>query len=445
MPRKKTHEEFVKEIETLYPNRYSFLTEYNGLRKLMKVKRNSCNHILEVYPSNLYYDSDCPICTKNQNKQLFINNFTNLADDEFELVDKDEYINANTKVHIKHKTCGTIFPITPHFTLYSQKITCPKCENSTSLVPYVNDIYTLDKEMYELLKDKNDGHKHSPSSTQKTWFVCPFCKKEHYRVINKVHLYGICCDRCSDNISYPEKYMGELLSQLGIVYTRQFNDYWTKAYRYDFYFTLNNENFLIEMDGGFHFNQYQKGNNSLLDIEASDKEKDELATKNGFHLIRINSNYPSMYNRNDYLKKNVKKSELCSIFDLSIVDFNKCNKIAQSSFIGLIAQKWNEGIKDYSELAKIFSISEATIRNYIITASNINLISEHYDDIKHRNRKITGIKNGIRVRCNETNEIFSSFKEADRKYNCNVSIYFSRPLNYTGILEDGTKLTWTKL
>lgn len=110
MPRKKTHEEFVKEIETLYPNRYSFLTEYNGLRKLMKVKRNSCNHILEVYPSNLYYDSDCPICTKNQNKQLFINNFTNLADDEFELVDKDEYINANTKVHIKHKICGTIFP-----------------------------------------------------------------------------------------------------------------------------------------------------------------------------------------------------------------------------------------------------------------------------------------------------------------------------------------------
>lgn len=121
MPRKKTHEEFVKEIETLYPNRYSFLTKYNGLRKLMKVKRNSCNHILEVYPSNLYYDSDCPICTKNKNKQLFINNFTNLADDEFELVDKDEYINANTKVHIKHKTCGTIFPITPHFTLYSQK------------------------------------------------------------------------------------------------------------------------------------------------------------------------------------------------------------------------------------------------------------------------------------------------------------------------------------
>ena len=171
----------------------------------MKVKRNSCNHILEVYPSNLYYDSDCPICTKNQNKQLFINNFTNLADDEFELVDKDEYINANTKVHIKHKTCGTIFPITPHFTLYSQKIICPKCENSTSLVPYVNDIYTLDKEMYELLKDKNDGHKYSPNSTQKTWFVCPFCKKEHYRVINKVHLYGICCVRCSDNISYPEK------------------------------------------------------------------------------------------------------------------------------------------------------------------------------------------------------------------------------------------------
>ena len=445
MPRKKTHEEFVKEIETLYPDRYCFLTEYDGLRKPMMVKRNNCNHVLKVYPSNLYYDSDCPECTKNKNRQLFINNFTNLFNGEFELVDKDEYINSNTKVHVKHKMCRTIFPVTPHSILYSKRLICPKCDNSTNLVPYVNDIYTLDKEMYKLLKDKNDGHKYFPNSRQKTWFVCPFCKKEHYRAINNVHSYGISCDRCSDNISYPEKYMGELLSQLGISYIRQFNDYWTKTYRYDFYFSYNNINFLIEMDGGLHFNQYQKGNKSLLDIQASDMEKDELAMKNGFHLIRINSDYPSIYNRNDYLKKNIKKSELNSVFDLAIVDFNRCNTIAQSSFIWLVSQKWNEGIKDYSELAKIFSVSEATIRNYIIIASNISLIPERYDDIKHRNRKIIGIKNGTRVMCNETNEIFSSFKEADRKYNCNVAIYFSRPLNYTGVLEDGTKLTWTKL
>lgn len=445
MSKKKTHEEFVQEIEQLYPHRYTFLTEYIGNRELITVKRNNCGHILNTYPSNIYRDSDCSECIKIKNKNLFLNNFNRLFGDNFEIVNLNEYINAYTKIQIRHKICGTIFPIIPRSVLQSKVIKCPRCDNSTKLVPYINDIYSTDKEMYKLLKDKNDAFRYFPNSKYSTWFICPFCKKEFYRIIKNVHQHGLCCDRCDDNISYPEKYMGELLSQLNISYIRQFNEQWAGLYRYDFYFSINEEKYLIEMDGGFHFNQYQKGKNTLENVQLSDENKTFLAQKNGFHLIRINCNYPSMHERGNYLEKKIKESFLNIILDLSHVDFQKCNEVAQSSFIVLISEKWNQGIKEYSELSKLFSISEATIRNYIRTASSLGLIAENYNEIRIKNKKSVGKKLGFPVKCNETNEIFSSFKEADRKHNCNVSMYFSKSLKYSGTLKDGTKLTWTKL
>lgn len=445
MARKKTHEEFVQEIEKLYPNRYSLITSYNGLRKPIIIKRNDCGHIIDTFPSNMYYDSVCPKCLKLKNKQLFQENFLGLYGEDFDIVDIEEYENAYSKMHFRHKNCGTIIECVPHTILQSKIIRCPKCQISSKTVPYVNDIYTLDTEMYKMLKYKEDGHKYSVNSKYKTWFICPNCYKEHFKKIANVHTHGLCCERCNDNISFPEKYMGELLSQLNVSYIRQFNDIWTKSYRYDFKFSIGNNNYLIEMDGGFHYNETQIGDNTLDKVKIADKEKDYLAKKNNYCLIRINCDYCNICQRDEFIRNNISSSELSNIFDLNSIDFEKCNKIAQSSFIKLVADKWNNGIKSYGQLANIFSLSEATIRNYIKIASDIQLIPETYLEIKKKNGKERGIKLGNRVKCNETNEVFSSFREADRKYNCNISMYFSKPLAYTGLLEDGTKLTWTKI
>lgn len=443
MARKKTHAEFVQEINKLYPNRYTMLTIYNGLRKPMKVKRNDCGHILDIFPSNIYRDSECPECTKIKNRKLFCDNFFEIFGKEFEIVDLDEYKNAYSRIHIRHKKCKTIFTAIPHTILQSKIMKCPKCQNSSTVVPYINDIYALDKETYKMLKNKEDGHRYAVNSKNKTWFVCPICGKEHFKKIINVHNRGLCCDRCNDNISYPEKYMGELLSQLNIFYIRQYNDIWTKSYRYDFCFTFENNKYLIEMDGGLHYKKPQFGNMTLKQVQEIDKIKDSLAKENDYTLIRINCNYVDISQRGNFIKSNILSSVLSKIFDLSLIDFDKCDDIAQSSFVKLVADKWNSGINNYNQLSIEFSLSEATIRNYIIIASNIGLIPESYDEIKKKNGRERGIKLGTKVKCNETNEVFSSFKEADRKYNCNVSIYFSRPLNYTGKLDDGTKLTWT--
>jgi hypothetical protein len=444
IPRKKTHEEFVQEIKEKFPNRYDFLTTYDGKDKLITVQRKDCKHVYEIFGRNLYRDSNCPICYQEKNKEHFIHKFNDLFGEEFDIV--GDYINANTKIDVKHHKCNSIIPVTPHYIFDSVICNCPLCEkdNNKICIPYVNDIYTTNKELYALLKNKEDGHKYHSYSSKKTWFVCPNCGKEHFLVINRVCKSGVVCDVCSDNISYPEKFMSNILNQLNIEYIRQYQPDWAKPYFYDFYFQLDNKQYIIEMDGAFHYSKNFK-TRSLDEIQNIDHIKDNMALKNNHTIIRVDCNYKSITNRCEYITKNICDSYLKNIFNLSIVDFKSCNLYAQSSLVKMVSDKWNNGLKNYEDLADIFKVSDVTVRNYILIAIKIGLISETYEEIKAMNSSHRGILLGNKVKCNETGEIFNSYKEADRKYGSYICAYFGRNLSYSGTLPNGTHLTWTKL
>lgn len=130
MGRKKTHEEFVKEINDLVGNEYVVLSKYINKNTKIKMKHNICGHEWHVYPSNFLKGSRCPKCKgiKNGNRcrkthDEFIKEVYNLVKDEYTII--GTYINNNTKVEIKHNTCGHVYEVKPSNFLNGKR--CPKC------------------------------------------------------------------------------------------------------------------------------------------------------------------------------------------------------------------------------------------------------------------------------------------------------------------------------
>jgi rubrerythrin len=66
--RKKTHEEFVREVEEKYPNKFTILEKYKGNKIKILVKCNKCGYEWKITPNKLLQDRGCPKCAGNTKK-----------------------------------------------------------------------------------------------------------------------------------------------------------------------------------------------------------------------------------------------------------------------------------------------------------------------------------------------------------------------------------------
>lgn len=69
--RRYTKEQFVENLESKYPHKYTIIGEYKGVHKPIEVIYNHCGHTGFVDPSNLLIGYGCPIC-KNSRGELLI-------------------------------------------------------------------------------------------------------------------------------------------------------------------------------------------------------------------------------------------------------------------------------------------------------------------------------------------------------------------------------------
>ena len=127
--KKKTHEQFLKEVYELVKDEYTVLTEYINCHTKIKIKHNKCNHIYEVKPNDFQQGHRCPHC-KNNNKRKshehFLKEVYELVKDEYTVI--NSYINCRTKIKIKHNKCNHIYTVLP--TDFLQGYRCPYCNSS---------------------------------------------------------------------------------------------------------------------------------------------------------------------------------------------------------------------------------------------------------------------------------------------------------------------------
>ena len=196
------------------------------------------------------------------------------------------------------------------------------------------------------------------------------------------------------------------------------------------------------MDGGLgHGNQPINSRYTISREEsiAVDNYKDECAKSHGIIVIRIDSNYPCVDDRFDYIKNNILSSDLQRILDLSLVDWEKCKLDAESTLLFQISSLWDNGEHVVKNIATILNINPNTVMRYLKKSEQLGISTyNHFDYLWENNRLVY-------ARCMETGELVLSLNKANKKYKCNINGHLKGLYNFAGILSDGTKLHWNQL
>ena len=250
------------------------------------------------------------------------------------------------------------------------------------------------------LYTKNGGYKIYP--------ICPDCKNIKNKKMRICDIYSrksIGCT-CSDGIKYPNKFAFKILEELGVNFETEYSPNWIKPKAYDFYFKLNNKEYILEMDGGLgHGKKDNKMSGQTKEESKSiDDEKDRLAKLHNIEVIRIDCDYKN-YDRFKYIKQNILDDKgLNKLFDLSIIDWNKCEEFALSNRVKEACEyKYNNPDMSTTEIGILMNLHTKTILKYLKQGTKI------WDWAKY-NSKTEKIKS-LRKRVYTRKKILAMFKD----------------------------------
>jgi len=289
------------------------------------------------------------------------------------------------------------------------------CYPSLKVLKGYNDIATTNKEIVNLMKFPDNGYNLSFGSGKLEIFVCPDCGYEKEYKICDIINYKFSCPRCSDGISYPNKFAFNLFEQLNINFIPEYNPDWIKPRRYDFYFELlNNKKYILEMDGrlGHGYDNNLSGQ-TPEESKAIDDYKDKMAKENGIEVIRIDCVKGNL----EYIKDSIINSKLNSLFNLNDIDWLKCDEFACSTRVFEASEYYNNG-KTIKEISSIMKLNTGTITKYLNISTKLNKCNYNGKESKKITSRINGLNNGkpvIQLSLNgEYISMYPSVAEAER-------------------------------
>ena len=300
---------------------------------------------------------------------------------------------------------------------------CNACGNGYKKVALgINTIWDIDRWMCDLGVSEEDAKTHTKSSNDKIKVVCPDCGKEKtMRIYNMYRTRSIACT-CSDKISYPNKFAYSLLDQLNEIYgfdylEHEYSPDWIKPKRYDNYFIHNGKEYILEMDGKWHKEYNYLSGQTAEQSKVIDDYKDRLAKEHNIDVVRVDCDY-QFSNSFKTIKQNIIDSILGELFNLSKIDWLRCEEFALSNLVKQACDYWNSGIHKTKGIAKIMKLSKNTIISYLKKGSLIEWCNynakEESNKISSKNGKANGrqvemFKDGISL------GVFSSCSELERK------------------------------
>lgn len=339
-----------------------------------------------------------------------------LEDKNIKYVPLEEY--SGQYVKIKWQCCNNsnhIFEIAPR-SILDGKAGCPYCSHRKVFVGET-DMWTTKPELASMLKNPDDGYKYFATGGQKVDWICPCCGLELNKTINNVNMYGLACPRCSDGMSFSEKFVYELFNQLGCDFIHDRTTDWSDGKRYDFYIPLMN--LIVETNGVQHYNSSfvrmhsETRNARTLDEEiANDKYKKQLALSNGIeHYVELDCSKSDL----DYIKKSILDSELSILFDLSNIDWRKCFKATTTSNVMLCANLWNDGMKNTQDISDYTGIHISSVISNLKKAAKSGLCDFVINYKKNKSRYKP-------VLCVETQKTYECIQRVKDDNYCPTSI-----------------------
>ena len=138
-----TTEEVEERIEDLTGNEYLLLGNYVNAHTKILVKHSLCENEYEVTWNNFQRGTRCPKCFGKEklNNQEIDKKMFELVGNEYIRI--SGYLNAKTKISIKHNLCGNEYKAT--WSNFKAGTRCPKCSGNDKL-----NNEEIDKKMFEL-------------------------------------------------------------------------------------------------------------------------------------------------------------------------------------------------------------------------------------------------------------------------------------------------------
>lgn len=298
------------------------------------------------------------------------------------------------------------------FTGGLSSINCKQC----------NTIAITHPKLIEYFINIDDINKYTHGSNKKLSMKCPICGYEKKISISTLISQGFGCPKCSDGIPYPEKIMFNVLEQLGLDFIVQLNKSnfnWCNKYKYDFYIPLING--IIETHGDQHYNKSfysTKKGKTLEEEQENDRLKKNLALNNNIiNYIVIDCRKSEL----EWIKNSIINSVLNNLFDLSNINWQKCEEYACTSLVKIVCDLWNSGIHNMQKIAKELKLDRHTILKYIKRGVNLNLCNYNKEEESNKKLILMQQNNCKKILCINTNEIFNSGKIGGEKYNINAN------------------------
>lgn len=278
---KKTDAEFKKEVFDLVGDEYTFLDPYINATTKIKVEHNKCGHIYKVIPSHFLSGSRCPFCygTLKKTDAQFKQEIFNLVGNEYILL--APYVNAYTKLKVKHSKCRKIYEVTPANFLQGKR--CPFCYGNIKKTDeqFKKEVYDLVGNEYTFL----DSYVNTNTKIRVEHNKCGHIYKVRPDDFFNKHSR---CPYC--NNPKGENLINKILKSLGIKYESQkkFDDLKdNQPLSYDFY--IPDQSILIEYQGIQHYKSvdYFGGEPQFKKQQKHDKLKADYAKANGYKLITV--------------------------------------------------------------------------------------------------------------------------------------------------------------
>ena len=404
---------FRYRVDKLVGDEYTIKSSYQKATMPIKFRHNRCCHPngyfdFEMTPHSFFSGHRCPY--ESHQQEYTIDDFKNRLKEyhpDFECIG-ETYVNSSTKIPVRCNN-NHIFDMT----LENIKNGCPYCSRQ-KVCKGENDLWTTHPHIAKLLKNPKDGYKYMYGTNTKLDFICPNCgtliHKKPYLLLNN-HNKIICI--CSDGFSYPEKFLYNFLKQLDIDFVYQLSSViyeWCGKYKYDFYITKLN--LIIEVHGRQHYDGVMFCDPK--DVQKNDKDKYDLAINNGCNYCVIDARLSEQ----EYIINSIKNSILADIFDISNIDWQRCNEFASNSILYDIVDLWNSESKNVQYISDKLKISDLTTYRYLERGNELNLCEFNkkeyvkYAKIKAHKGKIP--VNAKQVMSVETGKKYKSIAEARR-------------------------------
>lgn len=378
---KKTHEEYVVDVRNLNPN-IEVIGKYNGNKVKIAHKCNVCGYEWLTKPNVILSGRGCPSCANNLKKT----HKEYVA--ELELVNQNievlgEYVNTNTKILHKCKTCNHEWLVTPHHLLHDRG--CPICSGRVvgSAPEYRNSAWSSKYRKYlSAYLTEEQMKMYTPKSDIKVSAKCPDCGRCKQIALNTLIRQGLGCT-CGDGNSYPNKFMYSVLNQLDVAYEIEYSQEWSNGKRYDIY--IPSLNCIIENHGRQHYEESSGVFDSLKETQDNDKYKIDLAVNNGIkYYVVIDCRESEI----EWIKHHIMNSVLPELlhFNENDINWEECDKFAMSNLVVKSAELWNKGFGT-GQICDSLMLTYTTVVKYLKKANKFKWCNYSKEESRKRTAK----------------------------------------------------------